>query len=173
MKNTESETTQTMQKMPWLNVFIAVTVAVAAFIGWRFSQSPLPSHFEKASGVITESKIVRRAGICFTIEGVPYEFCYRTILPDFERAKLVIIPGNTATVDYTNTEKVELWNLTVNGQSVIDRNAVHKANTENGRAALWVFIAFSASAAFLTWYYRAETLASSNPDTGASNDTKE
>lgn len=162
---TESEATQRKRMMPWFNVFIAVTVAVTAFLGWRFSlDDPLPSHFEKVTGVINESKVVNRAGIRFRIQGAPYEFTYRTILPEFERAKLVIIPGNTATVDFTNTGKVELWSLIVNGQSVIDRNAVHQTNNENGRAALWVFIAFSASALFLAWYFTAETMAGSNSE---------
>jgi hypothetical protein len=148
------------QRVHWMHLLLGLAVSAAAFCGWRLSLSPQPTRLEYASGIITSSEEVRggRARtIHFHIDGSSLEFTYPSILPAYGTASEVLKPGNTAAIGYAGPGEPELWELSVNGQSIVQSAGAHEARLSNGKWAFWLFVAFSLSTVYLGWCYRRQS----------------
>ena len=145
------------QRIHWLNLLLGLAVSAAALYGWRLSLSPKPTQLEHVSGLITSSEEVRAGRartIHFHIDGSSLEFTYPSILPAYETATEVLKSGNTAAVGYAGSGEPELWELSVNGQPIVQSAGAHEARLSNGKWAFWLFVAFSLSTVYLGWCYR-------------------
>jgi hypothetical protein len=148
------------QRVHWMHLLLGLAVSASAFYGWRLSLSPPPKELEHASGVITSSEEVRggRARtIHFHINDSSQEFTYPSILPAYGTAAELLKPGNTATIGYAGPDEPELWELSVNGQSLVQSAGAYEARLSNGNWAFWLFVAFSVSTVYLAWRYRRQS----------------
>ena len=140
------------QQVSWLHILLSVAMSVAALYGWRSSLVNLPSNLQHVRGVISSSEVTRggRArNINFSIAS--RDFTYPGILPNMTLAVELLKPGNIATVGYTSGDSPELWELTINGQVVVQPLAAHQARLMNGEWAFWLFVAFALSSVYLAW----------------------
>jgi hypothetical protein len=143
------------QRIHWYHILLSMALSAAAFFGWRLSLVSMPLHLRHVTGIITSSEIIRggRArNIHFSLGS--REFIYPGILPAMDLAVDLIKPGNTAVVGYSGGGSPELWELTVNGQLIVQPAAAHEARLANGKWAFWLFVLFAAGSIYLTWRYR-------------------
>lgn len=146
----------TQKRVRLMHLLLGLAVSAAAFYGWRLSLSPMPTRLDHASGIVTSSEIVRggRARtIHFKVQVSELNFTYPSILPAFGTATDLLKPGNLATIGYTGPGEPELWELSVNGKSIVHSAEAHKAKLTNGKWAFWLLVAFSLSTVYLGWRY--------------------
>lgn len=159
-----------------LPVLPAIPFAAFGFYCWWLSLSPMPTHLEHASGVITRSELVGGRGrpdVHFNIQGSDRKFDYPNFYPTFRTARELLNPGNIAVMgftdpgDFTDNGNPALWELTVNGQTILQPAAAYRARRTNGNWGLLIFIVCSLSSAFFVWRFRQES--SSIKGSGASH----
>ena len=141
----------------WLQLLLGFGVSAVAYHGWRESIEPMPTALEHVTGVVTgveEVRAGRARTIHFHLEGSGREFAYPSFLPFYQASKAAIKPGSMVTVGYVGQNEPELWELSVDGESIVRSTQAYEARSVNGEWAFAIFLTSLLITAYLGWRSR-------------------